>query len=174
MAWTVPTDVGGVPYSYRVQQSVNNGAWGTPRSNRPGEDGGFDQWVDNRLVPIPSAGHNFGFGGAFSDIVGPIVIAGSDKLPQHQPHGAIPTKLRNPGTTMLNQADALTAEGLPVAASVKATLTRGDITCFRTMPGAHRKLRIAVSGKCRPSVRVTYTAPGNDSYYPTARSSRIE
>ncbi|MEI6622883.1 MAG: hypothetical protein WCP28_13340, partial [Actinomycetes bacterium] len=86
--------------------------------------------------------------------------------PQSQRPGSIPRVLRNPGITVVNPARARTVQGQPLTATVAAQLVRGDLVCLRVINGTHRKVSVAVTGRCVVKVRVTYTAPESAALYP--------
>lgn len=82
------------------------------------------------------------------------------KSPQSQPAGAIPKKIKNRGSKVVNKAGAATIQGQPVSAHIRRT--RGDITCMRVINGPNRKVTIRTTGRCAVKIRVVYNAPGTE------------
>lgn len=83
----------------------------------------------------------------------------AEKGKQKLTPGTVPRAIKNPGTTRLNRANALTANGVPLTAKARAKLTRGDRSCHRLIKKAPRGLAIRSSGMCTFTLTVTYTAP---------------
>ncbi len=96
-------------------------------------------------------------------------VTAAGKLPQTQK--PVSTKLRR-GANVVNPSNARTMQALPQSARVsgssfKSLATRGDVVCFLPKKGPKRKLTLQVTGQCRNlTVKVTYTAPGNNTYLP--------
>lgn len=88
------------------------------------------------------------------------------RLAQSQRPGSIPAALRDPGTTLVNEAGARTVQGQPLTATVTSQLVRGDLRCLRLIKGSQRAVSVVVTGRCPMVVRVTYTAPGTPAFYP--------
>ncbi len=88
------------------------------------------------------------------------------RLAQSQRPGSIPPALRDPGTTVVNEAGSRTVQGQPLTATVSSQLVRGDLRCLRVIKGPQRAVSVAVTGRCPMVVRVTYAAPGTPAFYP--------
>lgn len=87
---------------------------------------------------------------------------------------AVPKRIKNSGTTLINKRNAKTRQGLPLSARVvaryRSIASRGEISCLRTRYGAKRKVTLRTSGQCRLQIRVRYTAPGTKKYYPLKKT----
>jgi len=109
-------------------------------------------------------------------VVGPQVSVTStdaysyDQVTQTINKSTIPKKLKKRGKTVVNKSNATTNQGQPLRATVtsrsRSLTNRGDIWCLKKKKGPSRKLSVVLSGQCKLTVSVTYTAKGTSKYAP--------
>lgn len=88
------------------------------------------------------------------------------KAPQHLRAHSAPSKLKNPGTTVINKTKRTTVEGQPLTATVKLKRLKGASVkkCATVRKHAKRKVTLTTRSTCKLRVTITYRAPATSTH----------